>query len=86
MLLARRQHRDRWGGRRRAEGNIGTVILMGLRERAFGKVTLVLVALGYSDNLAPVHLHRPLGRVFEAELKVGLGLLGVAARDRSGRG
>jgi hypothetical protein len=36
-----------------------------------------MIVLGDDDDLAPINLHRPLGGVFELELKAGLSLLGV---------
>jgi hypothetical protein len=35
----------------------------------FCGVRLAPVVLGYNDNLAPVDLHRPVGRVFEPSLR-----------------
>ena len=77
MLLGDRQHRQRRRRRRGADGDVGAVVLIGLGQRGLGEVGLALVVLGDDDDLAPVDLHRPLGRVFEAEHEAGLGLFGV---------
>ena len=77
MLLGDRQHRDGRGGRGGADGDVDAVVLIGLGERALGEVGLALVVLGDDDDLAPVDLHRPLGRIFETEPEARLGLLGV---------
>ena len=77
MLLGDRQHGDRRGRGGGADGDVDAVVLVGLGERALGEVGLALVVLGDDDDLAPVDLHRSLGRVFEPELEAGLGLLGV---------
>jgi hypothetical protein len=77
VLLGDRQHGDRRGQRRRADGDVGAVVLISLSERAFGEVRLALVVLNDDDDLAPVDFHRPLSGVFEAKLKTCLGLLGV---------
>ena len=77
VLLGDRQHGERRGGRTRADGDVGAVVLVGLGQGGLGDVRLRLVVLGDDDDLAPVDLHRPLGRVFEAHHEAGLGLLGV---------
>ena len=77
VLLGDRQHGERRGGRARADRDVGAVVLVGLGERGLGEIGLRLVVLGDDDDLAPVDLHRSLGRVFEPHHEAGLGLLGV---------
>jgi hypothetical protein len=77
VLLGHRQHRDRRSGRGGADRDVGVVVFISLGKRAFGEIWLALIVLGYDDDLAPVDLHRPFGRVFEPELEPRLGLLGV---------
>ena len=83
MLLGDRQHGDRGGRRGRADRDIRAVVLIGFGERDLGEIGLALVVLGDDDDLAPGDRHRALGRVFEAELEAGLGLLGVGL-ERTG--
>ena len=77
VLLGDRQHGDRRRRRGGADRDVGVVVLIGLGERGLGEVGLALVVLDDDVDLAPVDLHRALGRVFEAEPQPGLGLLGV---------
>jgi hypothetical protein len=83
VLLGDGQHRKRGGGGGRADRDVGAVVLIGLDERALGEIGFALIVLGDDDDLAPVNLHRSLGRVFESEPEACLGLFRVGL-ERSG--